>query len=269
MIGLQQILRPAVLRVLRATAFDTTIEHHWVRGHNLVLNTFKHKGYWYHGRRREHASMNSIAKVLHEGDTAIEVGAHIGYISVWLAALVGRTGKVRLFEPDAANRRYLERNVAPDANASIETSALADYEGEADFFVEDLTGQNNSLIEAYDVLAANCALAGLPVEVSRSRVTVTTMDQWCERTGTRPDFIKVDVEGAEEGVLRGARQTMRTARPVMMVEITRNRQAVRRLVEGSEYVLLDEDLHPASLQEGCHNYFCVPVERAEELQLAD
>jgi FkbM family methyltransferase len=261
MIAPKKVLRLAVLRLLRATAFDVRIRHHWAPMHRISLNSSKHKGYWYHGKNRERNSMETIAKLLRPGQTVIDVGAHIGYISLWLRHLVGDTGQVVLFEPSEENRRYLDRNMAPFTNVLIETAALADYEGEADFFVEDLTGQNNSLVESYDVFEANSAEAGVAANVTRMRVPVTSLDAWCDRAGVRPNFIKIDVEGAEEALLLGATETIKTARPVLMVEITRRHSAVLALIEGLGYCLFDDRLVPAEARRsGIYNCFCIPAE---------
>jgi FkbM family methyltransferase len=262
MTGAKQMVHFIVLRVLRATAFDTRIKHHWVPSHRFALNTFKHKDYWVHGRKREQTSMHAIARLLKPGQTVVEVGAHIGYLSVWFQHLVGDSGKLVVFEPDTANRRYLERNLAGKANVTVERSAVTDREGEADFFAEALSGQNSSLVESIDILAANSANAGMAAEVVRERVKLTSLDAWCARTGTKPDFIKIDVEGVEESVLRGARETMRELRPVIMLEVTHDHQGVGAILAECDYALFDEELRPTGLREDSwRNYFCIPAEK--------
>ena len=47
----------------------------------------------------------------------------------------------------------------------------------------------------------------------------TSVDVFCEQSGIRPDFLKMDVEGAEYEVLMGAKETIAQLRPKMMIEL--------------------------------------------------
>jgi FkbM family methyltransferase len=254
-------LRIAAIRVLKALASDIHIRHHWVGSRRIKLNSFKHKGYWWHGRRREEATMRSVAKLIAPGQTVIEMGAHIGYLTIYFSDLVGDGGRVVAFEPSEQNLRYLRNNVGDIANILVEPVAVSDYIGEADLFVEDLTGQNTSLVESYDILEQNQKSAGLQVNVVRETVGVTTLDAYCEAHGLAPDFVKIDVEGAEESVLLGAVGTLRRHRPIVLVEITRRHKEIYELLRGLEYQCFDDLLKPAQLvMHGTPNYFWIPSE---------
>lgn len=49
-------------------------------------------------------------------------------------------------------------------------------------------------------------------------IDLTTIDKYVEKTGVVPNFIKVDVEGAEEFVLQGAKETIQKYRPILIIE---------------------------------------------------
>jgi predicted methyltransferase len=66
-------------------------------------HSFKHYTYWYDGERREQTTMELFAKLINPGDVVVEVGGHIGYIAVYFSHLVGKQGRVVVFEPGPNN----------------------------------------------------------------------------------------------------------------------------------------------------------------------
>ena len=108
--------------------FDVTIKHHYT-GDRLRLNAFKHKGYWYLGKDRERNVMSSFERLICKGDTVIEVGGHIGYVSLFFAKLAGDTGHVFVFEP-GANNSYDSQSTVGEERA-IDTKGSVQY-GRAD-----------------------------------------------------------------------------------------------------------------------------------------
>lgn len=103
-------LRSFVLPVLRLVNRDIKIRHHWT-GHKIRLNLFRHKGYWFHGRRRELREMQAFEKLIDPLDVVAEVGGHIGYLSLWFAELTREGGWVFVFEPGDNNLPYLRDNL--------------------------------------------------------------------------------------------------------------------------------------------------------------
>jgi len=258
MIRLENIgfLRRVTLPVLRRLKIgDIQIKHHWTKA-PLTLDFFRHKGYWYHGRRREQETMDLFAALLRPGDFAVEVGAHIGYVSLYLAHLVGPGGKVLVFEPAPDNLKYLRRNTVGIPAISIVESAVTDYTGTARFHVETLTGQNNSLLDDYAVRKANedFAYAGPTPDVVME-VPCTRLADHLEQAGLpSPALIKIDVEGAEYSVLRGMSRTLELGSPALMVEVSEQSTKVLGLLREAGYSLflenkqeLEGDLLPGSM----------------------
>lgn len=264
----RRLLRSTALNIMRATNFDFRIKHHWAQQNSILLNSFKHKGYWYHGISRERETIQSIHKLIRPGQVVIEVGGHIGYLTVIFQHLVGADGVVVVFEPSPQNLKYLRRNVLGGGDVRIETKAVSDEEGEADFYVEDLTGQNNSLIAGYEVFKGNASNAGIKVVTSIQRVEVTTLDAYCQSEGVKPDFIKIDIEGAEKQALLGAADTIRDHKPIFMVEVTRDHDEIYAFMQRMDYVLFDENLVPAPGKRLTFNQFFVPASRVAELGLS-
>ena len=135
------------------------------------------------------------------GDTALDVGANVGAYSLLLGQWVGPSGRVFAFEPSPAIFEGLTRHVTLNGLASTVTPvqcALGAEAGRASLVVAGTHGESHLATASDDHTGA-------------VDVPVTTVDRFCEERGVSPAFIKVDVEGFELAVLRGARSTIRRA----------------------------------------------------------
>lgn len=90
-------LRKIVLPILKKLSRDIEINHHWINRKTISLNSFKHKGYWYHGKKREEKSMILFSKIIKPNSNVIEVGGHIGYISLFFEKLNEPSGNLYTF----------------------------------------------------------------------------------------------------------------------------------------------------------------------------
>ena len=133
------------------------------------------------------------------GHVALDVGANVGAYALLLGQWVGPTGRVFAFEPapdvHAALARHISLNRLDDIVRPV-AAALSDRETEAPLVLSGTAGESR------------LAVPGDSGDV-RS-VSLTTIDRFCAREGLAPDFIKIDVEGWELSVLRGARDTIRS-----------------------------------------------------------
>ncbi|MEJ6788905.1 FkbM family methyltransferase [Brevundimonas sp. BR2-1] len=259
------VVRRAVLRLFRTVnPGDVAIRHHWV-GKPLRLHSFKHKGYWWHGKRREQETINRFHSLIRPGDVVIEVGGHIGYFTMIYGQLVGDNGLVCVFEPGENNLPYIRKNIAAFPNVKLVEKAASDTEGAVTFWLEDLSGQNNSIIENYHLLDGNIQLSGLGEGVHKRAVTIpcTTLDAFSADPlleGRPVNFIKIDVEGAELLVLKGASALLKSMRPVMMVEVTREAEEIFSLLTRLNYRLELADGTPVASSEQMNgNVFCFPA----------
>lgn len=219
----------------RLSPGDIHIRHHWT-GERFLLDAFRHKAYWYHGKRREHAAMQLFAELIGEGDLVVEVGGHIGYLTLYFAQLAGPNGRVQVFEPGPNNLPYLRKNTAGRAQIEVLERAVSDRAGSARFHLENNTGQNNSLLADCRVRRFNEATAFVNgVAPSIIEVSCVTLDDLMSTaSGSLPAFIKIDVEGAELLVLRGMPELLR-AGPALMVEVTENAEEVLALLTAASY----------------------------------
>ena len=258
-------LRALVLPLLhRFGPGDITWRHPYTR-ERFRLHAFKHKGYWFHGRRREATTMEAFRHLTPRGGTVLEVGGHIGYLAMYFSQLVGPHGQVHVFEPGPNNLPYLRANTASCANLTLVEKGVADRPGSLTLHTEELTGQNNSFVVGFDVLARNVSRAPGVESAGETRpveVEVVTLDEYVQATGLRPDVIKIDVEGFEFEVLEGARGILEEHRPVLMVEIQRKHEQVLTLLSDLGYRVHDLDQsrelrHAGDLPpESATNTFC-------------
>jgi FkbM family methyltransferase len=161
-----------------------------------------------------------IAAAVSPGDTVVDVGANVGQYAALLARMVGPEGRVLAFEPVPRTFRILASVVAGLELSNVETLqlALADSDGTARFAeVQDVDGLPDS------------GLAHLATGADRStvEVPVARLDSLCAGSLAIAGctFLKIDVEGAELLVLRGASAFLETRRPLILVEVDRGMQA--------------------------------------------
>ncbi len=103
-----KIFRKGILPLLKFfNPGRVSIRHHYT-GKKFSLDAFHHKGYWYHGKKREQATMELFGKLIKPNYTVIEIGGHIGYITNYFSHLVPN-GQVYVFEPGINNLPYLRK----------------------------------------------------------------------------------------------------------------------------------------------------------------
>lgn len=267
---LRRMLLPLFRRI---NVGDITVRHHWT-GDRMVVHSFVHKGFWFKGRKREYDTMAAFQRLLKGGDTVIDVGAHIGYTALLFGNLVGPSGHVYAFEPGPNNLPYTRKNCSNCRyrNISVIEMAASNSEGNAPFYVEPMTGLNNSLLLDYAVRTPNWRSYGCRPEPAPSLVQTIRLDSYVQQHHLRPTFVKIDVEGAEAAVLEGAVNTLSLSRPVLMVEVTRRHSDVTRILFEHSYRFFAPTgaaIGESQLKSG-HvpipvNVFAIPVENREAI----
>lgn len=239
---------------------NITIRHHFT-DQKFYLHSFRHKNYWVHGKKREQTTMDLFEILIDFGDTVIELGAHIGYISLYFAKLVGDNGNVVVFEPGPDNFKYLYRNVSQNKNITAIQKAVSDADGELPFYVEAFSGQNNSLIENFQGLSLNSSHANVESHYETIIVDVITLDTYTEEISDI-QFLKIDVEGAELKVLNGAKHTIQRFQPIIMVESVFNNQSILNFFRDIDYVLFSPEAGIIQQVDDMKNlnYFCLHPE---------
>lgn len=234
------LLRKLFLPILQKLNFgDIQIRHHYTQD-KIKLHSFKHKGYWFHGKNREKETLELFKKIINEGDTIIEVGGHIGYLTIFFARLIKENGKVYVFEPGFNNLPYIKQNIKNISNISLIEKAVSNQNGSASFFVEDLTGQNNSLLKNYDSFNKNLENAHVVANHQEVKVETITLDSFCRDNNLSPNLIKIDIEGAELLATEGMEDVLIQHKPLIMIEITENKETIFNIFQKHDYILFNE-----------------------------
>jgi FkbM family methyltransferase len=149
--------------------------------------------------------VDTFAQLLKPGMTAVEVGANIGSHTVALANLVGREGRVVAFEPQRAIHQILSANLALNGLDQVEAHWAAAGAQPGEVVIDRLDMRSVQNFGGYSIRNAT----------QGDRVRLLTVDSFqlpaCH-------LIKIDVEGMEAAVIRGAAETMQRCGPVVFCE---------------------------------------------------
>ena len=154
---------------------------------------------------------NIFAQHLKDGDVFYDIGANVGFFTVIAARLVGNTGKVYAFEPGKGNAKSVRHNAQLNNFTQVEVIEKA---------VSHTSGSGQLLLAQYSgghALATADAPPDLAGEVTVDLVSID--DLIAQNQIQPPNFVKVDVEGAELDVLKGMTETMKTYKPTIIYEI--------------------------------------------------
>ena len=158
------------------------------------------------------AEFAAIARLVHEGDLAFDVGANIGKYSVLLSRICGQSGRVWAFEPVPDTYWRLRETLALNRCDNVTTvqAAMCHKSGKIDInlFAPEYCGWNS--IGLPEMITPT----GKRVSPDKSvEVPSLTIDEFCDSNGIdKIDFLKVDVEGFEAHVFQGAARMLREHR---------------------------------------------------------
>lgn len=146
----------------------------------------------------------AVAATLKKGDVFFDIGANVGYYTLLASRLVGREGKVVAFEPVIRNLAYLYQHMLLNktSNVTIVSAACSD-----------------SLSLAFFSSGENFATGHIDGGTQENTLLVPTLsvDAVAQKTGVSPNVMKIDVEGAELAVLKGAKTTLLAGRPTIFL----------------------------------------------------
>lgn len=214
------------------------------------------------------------------GSHCIDVGANVGPVTLLMAKQVGPTGRVLAIEPGPPYVERLKWNLAANRSltgrVAVLTVGLSDAEGTLVWRPDPDHPFNAGLSAIHTQSVVN------EVTVPVSTLDVAVSDQGWDRV----DFVKIDVEGMELEVLRGAQRTLQKYRPVVLFETIEHFRKLRRersgisdvfaeigrLFAGLGYRLCDlapdSSVHSVDIGAWPANTLALPIERNGSLRIA-
>jgi FkbM family methyltransferase len=184
-----------------------------------------------------------LTSVLRDGDIFVDVGTHVGFFSTLAASLVGDEGKVVSFEPEPRNFGQLQDHIGLNGFRNVVgvNAAVGAETSRAEFWVN---ADNDGGHALWNVGRHGFNVRSRAVE-DRRTVDVTTLDAHLTAGEARvPKLIKIDVEGSELSVLRGARELLARGVPYVLCEINHfaleqmgtSEQELRAYMAGHGYI---------------------------------
>lgn len=150
-------------------------------------------------------SIRVVRAMVHTGDTVVDVGANIGWFTLHLAEQVGSTGSVLAFEPAPRTVARLLQHVRRNNLRQVEVIPLA--------LGEKAEGPRQMRIQS------SYRLDGTDGS-EEAEVAITTLDDYLQNHPVSSlRFIKIDTDGMEIAVLRGAEATLGRYRPSLLFEV--------------------------------------------------
>lgn len=155
----------------------------------------------------------------------VDVGANIGYTTYWLSQWVGATGQVHSFEPVSETFCWLANNIRKLRcdNVRLYRAAVSDHEGMGEIEIPHWSdGRGENLYEARIVCDDNATREQVAESYRgglRESVSLVTLDGVFRYMNRPIVLMKVDVEGHEEKVLRGASEILRRWKPALPMEV--------------------------------------------------
>jgi FkbM family methyltransferase len=210
----------ALTSLLLKAGAEPIVQCQMAAGHRLRLDCrVPCHCYAFFSGRYDDEKRSALLSFLRPGGFVLDVGAHIGFHTIPMAAVAKSIGaRVVAIEPVPVNAQWLRYNLALNECADVVDVfevGLADECGEAE------------IVLAEDFLAGgtvgNATIASRELygpQFSRAMVRLETLDRIWIGKG-RLDAAKVDIEGHEAKFLHGGRKTIASHRPVILMEVNR------------------------------------------------
>lgn len=178
------------------------------------------------GLIHDQGTADAIRQIVSKGDTAIDVGAHIGSLT---KVMLDQGAKVHAFEPNYDSFQCLKHNCPAAFSYNL---ALSDEIGIRPFYCDPYNAGASRFYERTldAILAVTLDSLRLP----------------------SVDFLKIDCEGAELRVLRGGRITINRDKPAMMIEVNRQALIQQHFTPEQLFIwLTEQDYVFTILQDNC------------------
>ncbi|HTB99262.1 MAG TPA: FkbM family methyltransferase [Ferruginibacter sp.] len=203
-------MKEFIYKIIDTLTLGRGIKRH-ISGFTVTIPT---RYYKYFESDYELNNINFLHNYVEKGMIIIDVGAHIGLLSIIMADKVGATGKIISFEPTPSTFAILQKTIAINEKKNIITpirKAISDKPGKTYFYVTDIDAHNSNS------LSNNNRDYGNEHKID---IDLTSIDELkTELKLPTIDLIKIDAEGAELSVLKGASNVIQQHMPKIILAL--------------------------------------------------
>jgi FkbM family methyltransferase len=186
------------------------------RSHVIYLDSYDNAGLSVWGENNRLAEIELEEKCIRPGFTVLDIGANIGFFSLIYAKGVGSEGRVFSFEPGPENVAILRKNIEANGYTNVEIipKAVSDTSRSVDLYLSDYNVGDHRIYDPYEKTKdwgkTSAAYEKLAHRDRRESVSVETvvLDDFFAGRESPIDFVKIDVQGAEGGVVNGMRRIL-------------------------------------------------------------
>lgn len=176
----------------------------------------------------DHKQISWVKSVVNEGMTVVDIGANIGFYSILLSRLVGKSGKVYAFEPDVTNFELLMKNTKRYKNIHLFNVAV---------------GEKDETITLYLSKHMNVDHHTYKTDEARDtrKITCISLNTFFAKKG-RIDFIKSDIQGFDYFAMKGARKLITRQKHIAILSEFWPYGLMKAGVSAKEYLQLLNEL---------------------------
>ncbi|MCA0431405.1 MAG: FkbM family methyltransferase [Bacteroidetes bacterium] len=189
-----------------------SIKHFSYKGINLKLDIHDYVGH-YHYFGLKDIEQTNLMRLIKPGDFVIDIGTNYGTTLLQFANLIGVNGKTFGFEPDPINFEICNQNIQLNhfTNLSVENIGLGNKEAEVNLVVDvDSNRGGNRISENI-------------IGKESYQIKIVKFDNWVlDKMLNKINLIKIDVEGYEMEVLKGAENSIKKYKPILFIELDDN-----------------------------------------------
>ena len=217
------------------------------------------KKHLFFANKYEERDTQIFQRAVSAGDYFFDIGSNFGWYSILASRLVGKTGKVFAFDMVPDIIQEFERNISLnklDDNIVMVNMALGEEGGVVDYLYSENTEMGNfqpeMLKDGREDLKRETLKTG--------KVQMTSLDRYVEENVIpRVDFIKVDIDGAEVPFLKGARKTLSSKKPIILIEVSERGQTA----QGHSCLEIFQELSKANYKFFSVRFMLRPIEPSE------
>lgn len=225
----------------------------------IILVPFKYS--WFYPEVYEADKTIFIQNHCQSGDTVIDIGAHLGVFTFFLARQVGAKGKVYSFEPSEKTFNALKQTIKYNKLNSIidaRQEAVSHTSGKIAFYIYS----NSSISNGNSISTHNTV--GIPRKTTVRKICLD--DLMINEKIEKLTLIKIDAEGAELDILKGGKKLIKKFKPFITLEVhplsfddsLKTMQEIYEIIIDYGYTII-MDNHPLTLQVFCLNKTCFEV----------